>query len=204
MKFIKWKSLIITCIVCLLPILLGVILWDNLPDSMAIHFNINNEPDNFASKGFVVFALPILMALLQIICCIINDINAHKHGERKKFEIATKWIIPPMSVILQIVTLGYGIGWNIDIRRIVALIVGIIFLIIGNYLPKFDYIKNYNEDTEKAKKVNRFIAVEAVVMGILSLASMFLPPIATVVWIFLLIPYATISIVYGVKVARKK
>ncbi len=204
MKLIKWKSLIITCIVCLLPILLGIILWNNLPDSMAIHFNINNEPDNFASKGFVVFALPILMALLQIICCIINDINAHKHGERKKFEIATKWIIPPMSVVLQIVTLGYGIGWNIDIRRIVALIVGIIFLIIGNYLPKFDYIKNHNVDIEKAKKVNRFIGFETVVMGILSLVSMFLPSIATVVWIFLLIPYATISVVYGVKVARNK
>ena len=204
MKFIKWKSLIITCIVCLLPILLGIILWDNLPDLMAIHFNINNEPDNFASKGFVVFALPLLMVLLQMFCCFINDINAHKHGERKKFERATKWIIPIMSVILQIITLGYGLGWNIDIRRVVALIVGIIFLVIGNYLPKFDYLSNYNLDTEKAKKINRFIGFETVVMGILSLTSTLLHPIATVIWLFLLIPYATISVIYGFKVVRKK
>ena len=99
MKFIKWKSLIITCIVCLLPILLGIALWNYLPDSMAIHFNFYNKPDNFASKGFTVFGLPIFMAVLQIYCCVINDINAHKHGERKKFERATKWIIPIMAII---------------------------------------------------------------------------------------------------------
>ena len=204
MKFIKWKSLIITCIVCLLPILLGIILWDDFPELMAIHFNINNEPDNFASKGFVVFAIPLLMVLLQMFCCFINDINAYKHGERKKFERATKWIIPIMSVILQIITLGYGLGWNIDIRRVVALIVGIIFLVIGNYLPKFDYLNNYNVDTEKAKKINRFIGFETVVMGILSLTSMFFSPIATVIWLFLLIPYAAISVIYGFTAVRKK
>ena len=86
MKFIKWKSLIITSLVCLLPILLGVGLWDKLPDTMAIHFNINNEPDNFASKGFVVFFMPVLMMFLQWISCVINDINAYKHGSRTKFE----------------------------------------------------------------------------------------------------------------------
>ena len=202
MKFIKWKSLIITCIVCLLPILLGLALWEKLPDTMAIHFNINNEPDNFASKGFVVFGFPLLMVLLQAFCCFINDINAHKHGERKKFEMTTKWIIPIMSIILQIVTLGYGLGWNIDIRVVATLIVGIVFLVIGNYLPKFDYVKNYNVDTEKARKINRFIGFETVILGVLFIISIFLPPITTIICLFLLIPYAIISIIYGIKVGR--
>jgi len=204
MKIIKWKSLIITCIVCLLPILLGIALWDRLPDTMAIHFNINNEPDNFASKGFVVFGLPFLMVVLQMICCIINDINANKHGERKKFERATKWIIPAMTIILQIITLEYGLGRNIDIRKVAATIVGVVFLVIGNYLPKFDYIKNYNIDTEKARKINRFIGIETVIMGILGIVSIFFPPIASIIWIFLLIPYSAISVIYGIKVGRKK
>mgnify|MGYP003308702311 CR=1 FL=1 len=94
MKIIKWKTLIITGIVCLLPIFLGLLLWDKLPETMAIHFDINNKPDNFAPKGFVVFGIPVLMLLLQVICCVINDVNAYKYGDRVKFEMATKWIIP--------------------------------------------------------------------------------------------------------------
>ena len=203
MKFIKWKSLIITSVICLLPILLGIALWDSLPDSMAIHFNINNQPDNFASKGFVVFGFPILMMLLQIFCCFINDINAHKHGERIKFERITKWIIPVMTVVLQVITLGYGLGWDIDIRKAASLIVGVILITTGNYLPKFDYIKNYDIDTEKARKINRFIGFETVIMGLLFIISMFLPPISTIVCLFMMIPYAIISVIYGISVGRK-
>lgn len=202
MKMIKWKIFLITALVCLSPILLGLFLWDQLPDTLAIHFNFNNEPDNFASKGFVVFGLPALMVLLQAICCFINDINAHKHGRRLKFERASKWIIPAMSVVLQVVTLGYGLGWNIDIRRVAALIVGGVFLVIGNYLPKLDNIKNYDMDSEKARRINRFIGFETVIMGLLGIASTLLPPIATVVWLVLLIPYAVISIIYGIVVGR--
>ena len=204
MKFIKWKSLIITCTVCLLPVISGIVLWEKLPDTMAVHFNFNNEPDDFASKGFVVFGLPAMMVILQIICCFINDINSHKHGERKKFERVTKWIIPVMTVILQAVTLIYGLGKNIDIRRIATLVVGAVFLVIGNYLPKFDYVKNYDVDTEKARKINRFLGIGTVVMGFLSIITIFLPPISLVVWLFLLIPYAVLGVIYGIKVGRGK
>lgn len=203
MKFMKWKIFAITSLVCLLPILLGLALWDKLPQTMAIHFNINNQPDNFAPKAFVVFGLPLLMVALQLFCCFINDINAHRHGPRVKFERVTKWIIPIMTVILQIVTLGYGLGWKIDIRAVASFIVGIILLVIGNYLPKFDYVKDYDLDTDKARRINRFIGFETVVMGILFLISIFLPPIATVCCLLLLIPYAAVSIIYGIKVAKK-
>ncbi len=203
MKFMKWKAYLITALVCLLPILLGLALWNQLPDTMAIHFNMYNEPDNFASKPFVVFGLPVMMALLQFLCCFINDINAHHHGERKKFTTATKLIIPVMCIILQIVTLGYGLGWNLDIRRVAMTIVGVVFLVIGNYLPKFDYIKNYDLNTEKARKINRFIGIETVILGLLALVSIFLPPIASVIWLILLIPYTIVSIVYGIVVVKR-
>ncbi len=203
MKFFKWRIFIITSIVCLLPIILGIALWDKLPETMAIHFDMYNNPDNFASKGFVVFGLPALMVLLQAFCCFVNDINAHKKGERKKFSTITKWIIPVMSGILYIVTLGYGLGWDLDIRIVAALIVGGMLIVIGNYLPKFDYIKNYDLETEKARKINRFIGYETVIMGVMFLISIFLPPVATVACIFLLIPYALIGLIYGIKVGKK-
>lgn len=204
MKFIKWKILTVTCIVCLLPIIFGVALWDRLPQSIAIHFDVHNKPDNFASKEIAVFGIPALMALLQVVCCLINDVNAHKHGERKKFELVTKWIIPAMSVILQIVTLGYALGWNIDVGAVASLIVGCIFMVIGNYLPKFDYFKNAKVDSSKTRKINRFIGYLSVIMGLFFLVSVFLPGTATLWCIFLLIPYAVICVIYSVIVIKKK
>ena len=54
MKKINWRILGITCLVTLLPIVLGVIFWQRLPEEIAIHFNIHNEPDNYASKSVAV------------------------------------------------------------------------------------------------------------------------------------------------------
>jgi len=204
MKFFKWKTFFITSMVTVLPMFLGIALWNQLPDTMAIHFDINNNPDNFASKGFVVFCLPLLMVFLQLINCIINDVNAKKHGERKKFEMATKWIIPVMSIVLNVMTLGYGLGWNLDVRKVAAVLVAGVFLVIGNYMPKLDYVKDYDLATDKARKINRFIGYGSVIMGILFLISVFLPPVTTMVCIFLLIPYAIISTIYGIVVGKKK
>ena len=108
-----------------------------------------------------------------------------------------------VTVVLQIVTLGYGLGWKLDIRRIVAIIVGLLFLLVGNYLPKFDYIKNYDIDAEKARRINRFIGFETVLMGLLFLISIFFPPIFTVICLILMIPYAIIGVAYGIKVGKK-
>ena len=227
MKFVKWKFLIITCLICLSPVLLGIALWDKLPDTLAIHFNINNEPDNFASKGFVVFGLPVLIVLLQAICCIAGDINARTHAVHRKFEQTAKWIIPIMSVILQIITLGYGLGWDIDIRKCAMLIIGVIFITLGNYMPKLDYIngcnfagisftalvgyvskrgctKNEGIGTDKARKINRFMGFGMVIMGILGLITIFLPTVSSVIWLILLIPYVAVSVIYTVKVTKNK
>ena len=203
-KIIKWRILFITCAVCLIPILAGIVLWNKLPDQIAIHFDINNNPDNFASKRFTVFGLPLLMIALQLICCLINDTKAYKYGDRVKFERATKWIIPIMAIILQGTTFAYALGINVDIRRWAVIICGVIFLVIGNYLPKFDYIKNKDVDKEKARKINRFIGFMSVIVGVLAIVSVFLPPVASLIWVLLLIPYAIIATVYTAVNIKKK
>lgn len=131
MKFIKWKSLIYTCIICLLPILLGLALWERLPERIAVHFNFYNEPDNFASKGFAVFGLPLIMMLLQIFCCVIYDINVQKYGKRRKTGSESKWIIPFVAVVVQIVTLGYSLGRNVDVRWAILIIAAGLCAIYG-------------------------------------------------------------------------
>ena len=58
------------------------------------------------------------------------------------------------------------------------------------------YLKNLAEAEkclDKARKINRFIGFEMVIMGILFIISAFLKPVATLVCIILLIPYAIIS-----------
>ena len=59
MKKINMKSLIITSIVCLLPIICGLMFYNELPESIAIHWGIDNNPNGYFSKPAFVFVLLI-------------------------------------------------------------------------------------------------------------------------------------------------
>ena len=52
MNKIDWKNLTFSCVICMLPIIMGFYFYDALPDTLAIHFDINNNADGFASKDF--------------------------------------------------------------------------------------------------------------------------------------------------------
>ena len=145
-----------------------------------------------------------LMVVLQIVCCLINDFNAYRYGERQKFERVTKWIIPVMAFALQGITVGFSLGWSIDIGKSVAVMLGVLFLVLGNYMPKLDYVKNRDVDTEKARKINRFIGNLTVIMGFMMLiASLLTSSATTIVCLSLLIAYAVICIIYGIVTGRK-
>ena len=203
MKSIKWKILIITSIVCVLPVLFGLSVWEKLPESIAIHFDFSGQPDNFASKEFAVFGITLMMLGFQWISCIVCDVS-QKYSGKGKYKMAAKWIIPVISVVLQIMMLGYSMGWNVDVRKVTAFLVGGIFVVTGIFLPEFDKVKTLKVSGEKARQINRFVGRETLVLGILFVISAFLPPIATVVCLLLMIPYAIISAVYGIVIARKE
>lgn len=204
MRKIQWKTLLITSFVCLLPVVLGVALWNQLPDSIPIHFNFYGEPDNFASKPFAVFGLAALMVAMQVFCSLVYDFTEEKQTAPKKLVRVVKWIIPVMALILQPVTFFYSMGLEIDIRRVVVFIVGAVFIVTGNYLPKFDRLNGINVPPQKARKINRFVGRMTVIFGVLMLLTVFLPPIASLIALLLLIPYTLITILYSIKVAREK
>jgi len=203
MRFVKWKSFVFTALVCILPIIFGIALWDLLPEDIAIHFDFNNRPDNYASKGFAVFGLPLLMVVFQLICCVSVDMNSAKYGENKRIESVAKWIIPCVTVVLHLATLGYAINASVDIRRITAVLAGLIFIVTGICVSKLDYIKHFDIDTKKAKKINRFVGYESLLIGLAFIGSIILPSAATSACVILIIPCLIIGTIYGIKIARK-
>ena len=52
------KTRILTTLVCLLPLIAGAILYKDLPETMATHWNLQGEADGWSGRVFAVFGLP--------------------------------------------------------------------------------------------------------------------------------------------------
>ena len=120
----------------------------------------------------------------------------------KRIENVTRWIIPVVSVVLYLATIGYAMNWNINIRQVAVIVVAGAFIATGSCIPKMTHIKNYKIAPEKARKINKFLGNGLVIIGVLFLISAFLPQIYTFICLGLLIPYTIAGIVYGIKVGR--
>ena len=64
--------LVITSCIILLQMLVGVVIWDRLPEQIATHFNFRNEPDGWSSKAFTVFGMPLVLLALHWVCLLLS------------------------------------------------------------------------------------------------------------------------------------
>ena len=130
------KTIIATSIITLSPIIIGLVLWEKLPEQIATHFNVNNEPDGYSSKAFVVFGLPLIMLGLHIICLLATKADPKKKNFTDKNLRLVMWITPAISLLMSVLTYGYTLNSSIKTGTVIILFMGILFIIIGNYMPK--------------------------------------------------------------------
>ncbi|OOM80892.1 SdpI family protein [Clostridium sp. BL-8] len=132
----KNKLLWTTTIICFLPLILSVMLYNKLPELVPIHFNYQGVPNNYAPKSVGAFGLPVLMAVINIFTHFKLNNDPKKMNSPEILKYLGKWSAPILSVILVPVTLFIALGYKIPIQIISLGIVGVILVATGNYLPK--------------------------------------------------------------------
>ena len=132
----NWKTLMITSLVILLPVLAGVILWNQLPEQMPTHWNTSGEVDGWSSKPFAVFGLPLILLAAQWLCMLGTLADPKKENHPQKIFQLVLWIIPVLSVVLHAFTYAVALGNEVPIEVIMPVLIGLLFAIIGNYMPK--------------------------------------------------------------------
>ena len=134
------KSLFLSICICLLPILIGVYYFNVLPEQIAVHFNVDGEPDKFVSKTHAIIELPIFFTVVQIIISLVVDFDKTP----KKGALIIKGIIPVISVLVQGGLIAYALDNNFNVPQLTAFVIGILFIVLGNYLPKKEFWGKYN------------------------------------------------------------
>ena len=131
-----WKILLITSITILLPVLAGLILWNQLPAQMPTHWNAAGEIDGWSSKPFAVFGLPGIMLAAQWLCLLGTLADPKRQNHSDKMLHLVLWIIPVLSVVIHTVAYAAALGKEVRMEVVMPILVGLTLAIVGNYLPK--------------------------------------------------------------------
>ncbi len=179
-KSFSIKTFILTSVVCLLPIILGFALWDKLPEEIPQQYGWNDQVNWTLPKFWGIITMPLVIAVINVIYLLAFRLTKQKFSPR--VEVIMSWIIPVLSVVLGSVMLLKPIGFDIDLFCIVGFVLSILFIVIGNYLPKTEpnpvvgtrapWINNNPEVWNKTQRVSGIVLV---IIGIINLVTCFLP-----------------------------
>ncbi len=129
-------TLIVTSLIMLLPMLIGLILWDRLPEQVPIHWNIDGEVDNWSSKAFAVFGIPGFMLAIHWLCALTATLDPKSKEYQPVMLRIALWICPCIGLMLCGFIYPVSMGYDVSIEVVMPLVVGLLFVIVGNYLPK--------------------------------------------------------------------
>ena len=130
------KTLVITSLICLLPIIVGALVYKRLPETIATHFDLNGNPDGWSSRAFAVFGLPAILLAVNLLLPIMLRADPKHENMSDALVNITIWTIPVLSLICSGLTLGRALGYDVRIERVLPVFMGVLFILIGNYLPK--------------------------------------------------------------------
>ena len=128
--------MILTSVIILLPMLAGILLWEQLPERMATHWGVNGEADGWSSRPVTVFGMPLLLLAIHWLGVWLTGQDKRNRHQNEKVLQLMFWITPVISLFGSGSTYASALGQPLRIDRLALLLLGIIFAIIGNYMPK--------------------------------------------------------------------
>ena len=206
------KLLVITSLLTLLPIPVGLLLWNRFPETMAIHWGITGEADGYASPGFAVFGLPLIMLAVQWLCIFFTALDKGNQGRNQKMFRLVLWVVP---IISNLSLLGlYAFALDVEFSPVVWTVVpmGLLFALIGNYLPKTRMNSTMGikvpwaySSEENWNATHRFAGKVWMIGGVLIALCALLPHLwAVTVMLILTLALCVIPMVYSWQFYRKE
>ena len=129
------REILLTSLACLLPLFAGVALYPRLPETMATHWDFSGNANGWSSRAATVFGLPLFILALHLVCFYAES-RETKKNRNPVLRTVLLWFCPAVSLLGGAITLGTGLGYEMHISTVVPVFVGLLFLILGNYLPK--------------------------------------------------------------------
>ncbi|WP_302104550.1 SdpI family protein [Polycladomyces zharkentensis] len=209
-RWCDWASLA----VAILPLLIAWTLYPALPPKMAVHFGFSGQPDGYQPKSIFLISQSLLLPAIPLLTKYLPVLDPKRENYakfRRFYEIFRLTITTFLAVMFGLI-LAFNLGYRIHMQMAVLLMVGLIWMVIGNFLGqvRFNYFFGIRTpwtlaDEEVWRRTHRLAAPLWMIAGGLMLISAFLPGWMSVgMLVAAIILTAMIPAVYSLIVYRKR
>lgn len=130
------KEVMISTVLCLLPMVFGILVYGKLPDEIPTKWYSDGTVGQYMPKAFTVFGMPVFFAAINGLVHFSINTDPKKQNIGSMVKMIGKWLLPVLAMAAIPTAILWGMGIEIPMDRILPVILGIVFVLIGNYFPK--------------------------------------------------------------------
>jgi uncharacterized membrane protein len=110
----------------------------HLPARLTVRWNVEFEPAGSASRLVAAVVVPSLLLAMPLLASVLARIDPRRDSyERHRSTYWLLWnLVMALIAALQAVTVGIGLGWEVDTARLFPLLVGGLLIVTGNFLTR--------------------------------------------------------------------
>ncbi|WP_134684934.1 SdpI family protein [Brevibacillus migulae] len=167
-----------------LPLLAGIFTYGDLPEQMAVHFNSEGIADGFQSKPLFFVIYVVISSVIMGALLFTRKLDPKKQNYEKfpKAYEAIRFAVLILLSVSYLFLVMNNLGVSLDVRIFVHLLLGLVWVIVGNYLGQvrsnhFIGIRTPWTMADEGiwRKTHRMAAPVWVLAGLLLILAAFLP-----------------------------
>jgi uncharacterized membrane protein len=116
----------------------AAIMYPSLPELIPTHWDAAGDADAYTPKPWGAFLLPAIAWLVFVVMKLIPVISPKGFRTDQFMEVVRLFqvVLVAFMAVLTVMTLLYAAGYEIDMSRFLSAALGVLFVILGNYLGK--------------------------------------------------------------------
>jgi uncharacterized membrane protein len=119
-------------------LLVTVLVWPALPERIPTHWGISGEVDGWSNRWPGAFIMPAAGLALWLLLPVLRKLDPRRANYERFDE--TFWLVLNLLLVffavMHVLTLGAALGLVGDVTRWVVALLGLMMVVLGNYLPR--------------------------------------------------------------------
>jgi immunity protein, SdpI family len=132
----RWFGLVIAA----LAVAISIWAYPSLPPQVATHWDLRGTPDGFSSRLVAVAIGPLLIVGITLLFSVLPKFDPRRENYVKFLN--TYWLfantVTAFMLIIHAVVIATGLGYSVRVDRLMPLFIGLLFVVIGNYLARVE------------------------------------------------------------------
>jgi len=132
----RWFGLVVAA----LGAVVSVWAYGRLPETVATHWNLQGTPDGFSSRFWAVVVMPLVTVGVTGLFNVLPRVDPRRENYAKFLD--SYWLIANAILVFTGVVHGLilanGLGYTVQVDRLLPVGVGLLFVFLGNYLTRVE------------------------------------------------------------------